>query len=126
MINKEILMEYVKIISGYGADPNRTLVDFSLTEEKRNIVNLVNNEAKKDKKLNELLENLKYSNNKTSVIEAYFNKEESKTTFNDIATEANYMKEKINNYGFINLSGLASIVGIVTLILMITITLGTR
>ena len=45
-----ILIKYVRIISGYDADPNLTLVDFTLNEEQRSIVNLVNEEAKKDAK----------------------------------------------------------------------------
>ena len=55
MINKETLIEYFRIISGGDADPNLTLVDFTLKDEQRNIVNLVNEEAKKDKDLANLL-----------------------------------------------------------------------
>jgi len=50
MITKEVLNEYVRIMSGCDVDPNLTLVDFSFNEKQRNVVNLVNNEAKTDKK----------------------------------------------------------------------------
>lgn len=117
MINKETLMKYYRITSGSGFDSDFTLVNFSLTSEDRDIINLVNNEAKKDKKLANLLEDLKYSNNKVAIIEEYFANEKS---------SKNYGKEKIDNFGFVNMAGLASIVGIVTLILSLTIAIGTK
>lgn len=115
MINKDVLTKYVRIITGCDADPNLTLVDFSLNDEQRNIVNLVNEEAKKDKKLAELLDDLKYSNNKMSVIDAYFDEKE-------VNVSVNCKKEKIDNYGFINLSNLGLIVGFVTFTLAVVIT----
>lgn len=117
MINKELLTRYVRIISGCDGDTNRTLVDFSLDAEKRNVVNLVNEEAKKDKGLAKLLDDLKYSNNKMKLIDEYF--KDAK----DVIVR-NYSKEKIDNYGFINLSSLSMIIGAVVLALTVVIAIG--
>ena len=126
MINKDMLIEYFRIISGSDADPNLTLVDFSLNDEQRNLVNLVNEEAKKDKKLARLLDDLKYSNNKTKVIEEYFNNNESFMSENKQNIPVPRFCGRIieNDYGFINMSSLAAIVGMITLILTLVISLG--
>lgn len=123
MINKDVLTKYVRIISGCDSDPNLTLVDFSLSDEQRNIVNLVNEEAKKDKRLANLLEDLKYSNNKNSVIEDYFNNKHNDSN-GLVLGGRNTSREKIDNYGFINLSVLSLVVGIVVLTLGIVISMG--
>lgn len=123
MINKDVLTKYVRIISGCDADPNLTLVDFSLNDEQRNIVNLVNEEAKKDKRLANLLEDLKYSNSKNSVIEDYFNNKHNDSN-GSVLGGRNTSREKIDNYGFINLSVLSLVVGIVVLTLGIVISMG--
>lgn len=121
MINKDMLIEYFKIIYGYGADSNLTLVDFSLNDEQRKIVNIVNDEAKKDKNLANLLEDLKYSNNKTKIIEEYFDKqnEEKNNTVKNINT-------RIDNYGFINTTNLISIIAITMIVLVLVITFGSK
>lgn len=134
MITKDVLNEYVRIMSGCDVDPNLTLVDFSFNEKQRNIVNLVNNEAKKDKKLDNLLEDLKYSNNKKALIEEYFNKrektkvkeEKKESKKNNIHNIGNYGRVNVNNYGFIDTTSLASIIVITASILTIIISLGTR
>lgn len=116
MINKDMLIKYVRIISGYDADPNLTLVDFSLNEEQRNIVNFVNEEAKKDKNLAMLLDDLKYSNNKNKLIEDYFNNlEEEKVE--EVKSNLRFCGREINSYGFINSASLIITVEIVVLIL---------
>lgn len=136
MINKGVLVKYVRIISGCDANPNLTLVDFSLNEEQRNIVNLVNNEAKKDKKLANLLDDLKYSNNKNMVIEKYF-AEDEKAKLNNNSEDNESVKHAmfnarignrgvVNNYGFINLSSLGAIVSIVAFILSVVVTFCTK
>jgi len=133
MITKEVLNEYVRIMSGCDVDPNLTLVDFSFNEKQRNVVNLVNNEAKKDKKLANLLDDLKYSNNKKALIEEYFNKQEKtkvkvekKESKKNDHTVSNGVRVNVNNYGFIDTTSLASIIVITASILTIIISLGTR
>ena len=128
MITKEVLFEYVWIISGYDVDPNLTLVDFSFNDEKRKVINLVNNEAKKDKKLANLLEELKYSNDKKSVIEKYFDNQENtkENSKQNIHNVGNHGRINANNYGFIDMTNLASIIAITASILTIVITFGTR
>ena len=131
MINKDILIKYVRIISGCDADPNYTLVDFSLNDEQRNIVNTVNNEAKKDKKLAALLEDLKYSNNKNKDIEKYFNinkenksvKESKVTTKKEVLNRTIGIKE---SYGFVNVASLTTTVVVVVWILLMIITFGAK
>lgn len=131
MINKDILIKYVRIISGCDADPNYTLVDFSLNDEQRNIVNTVNNEAKKDKKLAALLEDLKYSNNKNKDIENYFNinkenksvKESKVTTKKEVLNRTIGIKE---SYGFVNVASLTTTVVVVVWILLMIITFGAK
>lgn len=124
MINKDVLTKYVRIISGCDADPNLTLVDFSLSDEQRNVINLVNEEAKKDKDLANLLEDLKYSNNKNSVIEDYFNNSEISDSSEPVIGGRNSNREKVDNYGFVNLSVLSLVIGIVVLTLGIVISIG--
>lgn len=127
MINKDILVKYVKIILGGEVNTNLTLVDFSLNEEQRNIVNLVNNEAKKDKKLANLLEDLKYSNNKNMILEKYFEEQEDKSVeTKDLFNARIGSKGIVNNYGFINLSSLGAIVSIVAFILSLVVTFCVR
>ena len=127
MINKDTLIQYVKIISGCDVDPNVTLVDFTLDEEKRNVVNLVNEEAKKDKKLANLLDDLKYSNNKLLDVEKYFSvKVEDKVENVNVSNLKSYSRLKADNYGFVNMNILLSIVGIVTVVLSIAIAIGTK
>ena len=120
MISKDILIKYCQIISGGSADPNLTLVDFSLNEEQRNIINMVNNASKKDKKLANLLEDLKYSNNKKSVIENYFNNEINANK------EMKSRRVNVNNYGFVSASTLIIIVETVVLALALVVSLGTK
>ena len=124
MINRDMLIEYVRIISGADADPNLTLVDFSLTDEKRNIVNLVNETAKNDKKLAELLDDLKYSNNKMKVIDEYFSNKKANNNSIDETKTGSYRKEVIDNCGFVSVSGLAAVIGFVVFILTVVITIG--
>jgi len=127
VINKDILVKYVKIILGGEVNTNLTLVDFSLNEEQRNIVNLVNNEAKKDKKLANLLEDLKYSNNKNMILEKYFEEQEDKNVeTKDLFNARIGSKGIVNNYGFINLSSLGAIVSIVAFILSLVVTFCVR
>lgn len=116
MINKDMLIKYVRVISGYDADPNLTLVDFSLNEEQRNIVNLVNEEAKKDCGIAMLLDDLKYSNNKSKLIEDYFNNLE-KENINERKDNLRFCGREINSFGFINSASLIITVEIVVLIL---------
>ena len=123
MINKDMLIEYVRIMSGTEVDPNLTLVDFSFTDEKRTVLNLVNDEAKKDKKLAGLLDDLKYSNNKIKVIEEYFNNEVSDNS-NEISKVGNYRREVIDNSGFVSVSSLAAVIGFVVLILTVVVSIG--
>ena len=128
MINKDMLLKYVRIISGCDADPNRTLVDFSINEEQRNVVNTVNNAAKKDKKLAALLEDLKYSNNKTKDIEKYFEntKEEKSENVNPKKEILNRTMGIKENYGFVNVASLTTTVAIVAWILSMIITFGAK
>ena len=128
MINKDMLLKYVRIISGCDADPNRTLVDFSINEEQRNVVNTVNNAAKKDKKLAALLEDLKYSNNKTKDIEKYFgsNKEKKATKVNSKKEDLNRTMGLKENYGFVNVASLTATVAVVAWILSMIITFGAK
>lgn len=138
MINRDVLIKYVRITSGCDADPNLTLVDFSFDDEQRNIVNLVNNEAKKDNNLADLLDSLKYSNKKIDVINEYFDRLENTNVVNEEVGQseekdfsvnilnARFCGRQIDSYGFINLSSLATIVGTVTLILAVVITLCTK
>lgn len=123
MINKDMLLKYVRIISGCDADPNHTLVDFSINEEQRNVVNTINNAAKKDKKLAVLLEDLKYSNNKTKDIEKYFdsNQESESTQKKEILNRTMGIKE---SYGFVNVASLTTTVAVVAWILSMIITFG--
>lgn len=127
MINKEILLKYVRIISGCDADPNRTLVDFSINEEQRNVVNTVNNAAKKDKKLASFLEDLKYSNTKTKDIEKYFSNEknniEKSVPKKEVLNRTMGIKE---NYGFVNVASLTATVAVVAWILSMIITFGAK
>ena len=133
MINRDDLIKYVRITSGCDADPNLTLVDFSLDDEQRSIVNLVNNEAKTDKNLANLLDSLKYSNKKIDVINEYFDNLEKMNVIsqsNDLPEENNFnisnarfCGRQIDSYGFVSLSSLAIVVGTVTLILAIVISL---
>lgn len=119
MMNKELLVDYIKIISEYDTNPNYTLVDFSLDGNKRDIINLVNEEAKKDKELANLLKDLKYSNNKTKDIEEYFNKKSKNNN--------NYQNTRFcgrilsNDYGFVNLTSLIAITGSIALVLSLVI-----
>ena len=128
MITKEVLFEYVRIISGYDVDPNLTLVDFSFNDEKRRVINLVNNESKKDKKLAKLLDELKYSNDKKSVIEKYFDNQENtkENSKQNIHNVGNHGRINANNYGFIDMTNLASIIAITASVLTIVITFCTR
>ena len=116
MINKDTLIKYVRVISGYEADPNLTLVDFSLNDEQRNVVNLVNEAAKKDKGLASLLDDMKYSNNKSKLIEDYFNNLE-KENINERKDNLRFCGREINSFGFINSASLIITVEIVVLIL---------
>ena len=123
MINKEMLIEYFRIISGTDADPNLTLVDFTLKDEQRNIVNLVNEEAKKDKDLANLLDKLKYSNNKTKVIEEYFDSKEANSGIRNIRFCGRVLND---DYGLINMKSLSLIVGTTAFILALVITFATK
>ena len=130
MINKDVLIKYVRIISGCDADPNLTLVDFSLNDEQRNVVNLVNDEAKKDKDLANLLDDLKYSNNKTKLIEEYFDK---KVGVNSSDKSKHYVpnsridgKNIIDNSGFINMTSIVSMIGMVTIIITMVVAFGSK
>ena len=123
MINKETLIEYFRIISGGDADPNLTLVDFTLKDEQRNIVNLVNEEAKKDKDLANLLDKLKYSNNKTKVIEEYFDNNEENSDIRNVRFCGRVLNDDL---GFINMKSLSLIVGITAFVLALVITFATR
>ena len=67
MVNRELLMEYVKIIEEYVSNPT-----FVFNDEQRNIINLINKEAKNDGRLSNLLNELKNSNDKYSVIDKYY------------------------------------------------------
>jgi len=123
MINKDMLNQYVRITSGYDADPNLTLVDFSLDEEQRNIVNLVIDESKKDKNLAKLLDDMKYSNNKNKLIEEYFdNVVESQMNVSNVK----FCGRDIDSYGYINTASLIITVEIVVLILSLIIRFGTN
>lgn len=123
MINKETLIEYFRIISGTDADPNLTLVDFTLKDEQRNIVNLVNEEAKKDKDLANLLDKLRYSNNKTKVIEEYFDNKEESSYGGNVRFCGRVLNDDL---GFINMKSLSLIVGITAFVLALVITFATR
>ena len=124
MISKGMLIEYVRIMSGAEADPNLTLVDFTLTDEKRNVINLVNEAAKVDKKLAGLLDDLKYSNNKMKVIDEYFGNEVDNNNSNEVSKVGSYRREQIDNYGFVSVSGLAEVIGLVVLVLTVVISIG--
>ena len=133
MISRDVLIKYVRIISGCDVDPNLTLVDFSLDDEQRNIVNLVNNEAKKDKKLSGLLDSLKYSNRKVDIINEYFDNLENINVANDKDEQleeydfsenilnARFCGRQIDSYGFANITSIIAISGSLASILLLII-----
>ena len=135
MINKIILLTYFEILSEYDANPCLTLVNFVLNPTKRNIVNFVNEQAKKDKKLADLLQDAKYSNNKEELINNYLSSrtEESESLVdlsesmkNEYGSLRVFNRQFVNSYGFVSLAGLGAIVGFVALILTVVISLGTK
>jgi len=133
MISRDVLIKYVRIISGCDVDPNLTLVDFSLDDEQRNIVNLVNNEAKSNKNLSDLLDSLKYSNKKVDIINEYFDNLENINVANDKDEQlkeydfsenilnARFCGRKIDSYGFANITSIIAISGSLASILLLII-----
>lgn len=127
MINKDTLLKYFRIMSGCDVNPNNTLVDFSLNDESRNVINLVNEEAKKDRKLAALLDDLKYSNNKVEMIEKYFDgKVETKVSGKNVSGLKTCGRMKVDNYGFINMTSLVSIIGVVVVAMSLVIAIATK
>lgn len=72
MINKDVMLNYVRIVNEYMSNPT-----FVFSEEDRNIINSVNRASKEDGNLARLLEELRNTSDKNAVIEKYFNPDQS-------------------------------------------------
>ena len=70
MINKETLIEYVNIMNKYNS------FEITITEQEKNIINLINSEIENNEEFRKFIESLDSSFDKMAIIDEYFKESE--------------------------------------------------